>query len=98
MGGGEETRGRQDACPTLQEIESQIRRLFRREKIGAIVVGPIQVRAGINIPPPEILPRLRRLCCEFCPFLILAAVFKCFWPPGKCVSSVDYRVVPEVVL
>src|SRR5437660_10084935 len=45
----------------LAKTEAQIRRLFCREKIGAILVEPIQVRGGINIPQPEFLPLLRRL-------------------------------------
>ncbi len=97
MGRGEETRGRQDACPTLQEIESQIRRLFRREKIGAIVVEPIQVRGGINIPPPEILPRLRRLCDEFGALLILDEIYTGFGRTGKWFACEHSGVMPDVI-
>src|ERR1017187_8555366 len=42
------------------EVEKRIRQIFRREKIGAILVEPIQARGGINIPPPEVLPLLRK--------------------------------------
>src|SRR5205823_5636126 len=57
------------AAPTettlaLDQVESQIQKRFRRSKIGAILVEPVQVRGGINIPPPAFLPMLRRLCDE----------------------------------
>src|SRR5437764_5324889 len=60
---GNRRRGTRRAVPRpggarvgLAETESQISRLFRREKIGAVLVEPVQVRGGINIPLPEFLP------------------------------------------
>ncbi len=44
----------------LKQVERQLRRIFRRGKIGAVLVEPIQARGGINVPPPEFLRRLRR--------------------------------------
>ena len=34
----------------LEAIKNQIRRIMRKDKIGAILVEPMQVRGGINIP------------------------------------------------
>src|SRR5271169_5207993 len=48
----------------LATVEFQIRNFFRRERIGAILVEPIQARGGCNVPPPEFLPLLRKLCDE----------------------------------
>src|SRR5437867_4397750 len=43
-----------DDCLTeIERVEDCIQRLFRREQIGAILVEPIQVRGGINIPPAD---------------------------------------------
>jgi len=45
-----------DSCnSSLQNVEGRIRAVLRHEKIGAILVEPIQGRGGINIPPPEFL-------------------------------------------
>jgi 4-aminobutyrate aminotransferase-like enzyme len=46
----------------LRELTFTATKLFRRHHIGAILVEPIQARGGINIPPPEFLPLLRKLC------------------------------------
>ena len=67
----------------LWAVESHIRRLFRRERIGAILVEPIQVRGGINIPPPGFLPMLRRLCDEHEALLILDEIYTGFGRTGK---------------
>ncbi|MES1181099.1 MAG: aspartate aminotransferase family protein, partial [Verrucomicrobiota bacterium] len=68
---------------SCKEIESRIRRIFRREKIGAILVEPIQARGGINIPPPEFLPLLRKLCDEHGALLILDEIYTGFGRTGK---------------
>ena len=49
----------------LAAVEFQVRHFFRRERIGAILVEPVQARGGCNVPPPEFLPLLRKLCDEF---------------------------------
>ena len=51
-------------------MERRIRQFFRREKIGAILVEPIQARGGCNVLPPEFLPLLRKLCDEHGALLI----------------------------
>ena len=48
----------------LAAVEFQIRHFFRRERVGAILVEPVQARGGINLPPPDFLPLLRKLCDE----------------------------------
>ena len=65
------------------EIEKRIRRLFRRERIGAILVEPVQARGGINIPPPEFLPLLRKLCDEHGALLIVDEIYTGFGRTGK---------------
>ena len=74
-----------------------IRRLFRREKIGAILVEPIQVRGGINIPPPEFLPLLRRLCDEHDALLILDEIYTGFGRTGKWFACEHSGTVPDLI-
>ena len=73
----------EDNAPYLNSVEARIRSFFRREKIGAILVEPIQARGGINIPPPEFLPLLRKLCDEFNALLILDEIYTGFGRTGK---------------
>jgi 4-aminobutyrate aminotransferase-like enzyme len=63
-------------------IESRIRRLFRQSQIGAILVEPVQGRAGNRIPSPTLLPMLRRLCDEHHALLIVDEVFTGFGRTG----------------
>jgi 4-aminobutyrate aminotransferase-like enzyme len=79
------------------EVEKRIRLLFRREKIGAILVEPVQARGGINIPPPEFLPLLRKLCDEHGALLILDEIYTGFGRTGKWFACEHSRVVPDVI-
>jgi 4-aminobutyrate aminotransferase-like enzyme len=67
----------------LATVEFQIRQLFRREWIGAVLVEPVQARGGINVPPPEFLPLLRKLCDEFGALLIADEIYTGFGRTGK---------------
>jgi 4-aminobutyrate aminotransferase-like enzyme len=90
-------RDRRDACPTLERIESQMERLFRRERIGAVLVEPIQVRGGMNIPPPGFLPMLRRLCDEHDALLILDEIYTGFGRTGRWFACEHAGTVPDLI-
>jgi 4-aminobutyrate aminotransferase-like enzyme len=81
----------------LTQTESQIRRLLHRESIGAVIVEPIQVRGGINIPGPEFLPLLRRLCDEHGALLILDEIYTGFGRTGKWFGCEHGETVPDLV-
>ena len=86
-----------DACPTLQVVETRIRSLLRREKIGAILVEPVQARGGINVPPPEFLPMLRKLCDEHGALLILDEIYTGFGRTGKWFACEHTRTTPDLI-
>jgi 4-aminobutyrate aminotransferase-like enzyme len=88
---------RRDACATLESIESHIRQIFRREKIGAILVEPVQARGGINLPPPEFLPLLRKLCDEHGALLILDEIYTGFGRTGKWFACEHSGVIPDLI-
>ncbi len=81
----------------LAAAEFQIRHLFRREWIGAILVEPVQARGGINVPPPEFLPLLRKLCDEFGAMLILDEIYTGFGRTGKWFACEHAGVVPDLI-
>jgi 4-aminobutyrate aminotransferase-like enzyme len=83
--------------PTVERIETQIRRHLQRGNFGAILVEPVQGRGGINVPPPDFLPMLRRLCDEHEILLILDEIFTGFGRTGKWFACEHTRVVPDVV-
>ena len=81
----------------LAQTEKTIRRIFRREKIGAILVEPIQARGGINLPPPGFLPLLRRLCDEHGTLLILDEIYTGFGRTGKWFACEHSGVIPDLI-
>jgi len=81
----------------LAKIEQNIRQIFRREKIGAILVEPVQARGGINIPPPEFLPQLRKLCDEHGALLILDEIYTGFGRTGKWFACEHSGVIPDLI-
>jgi 4-aminobutyrate aminotransferase-like enzyme len=81
----------------LASIEKDIRQLCHREKIGAILLEPIQARGGINIPPKEFLPLLRKLCDEHGALLILDEIYTGFGRTGKWFACEHSGVVPDLI-
>jgi 4-aminobutyrate aminotransferase-like enzyme len=81
----------------LRNVASQIRSLFSQQQIGAILVEPIQVRGGINIPSPRFLPMLRRICDEHHALLILDEIYTGFGRTGKWFACEHSAVVPDII-
>ena len=81
----------------LPVVELQIRRFFARGWVGAILVEPVQARGGINVPPPEFLPLLRKLCDEHKALLILDEIYTGFGRTGKWFASEHSNVVPDLI-
>jgi 4-aminobutyrate aminotransferase-like enzyme len=81
----------------FKEVEKQLRQIFRREKIGAILVEPIQARGGINIPPSEFLPWLRKMCDRHGALLILDEIYTGFGRTGKWFACEHSGVIPDLI-
>ncbi|HTY86780.1 MAG TPA: aspartate aminotransferase family protein [Candidatus Acidoferrum sp.] len=78
-------------------VEWTIRRLFRREWIGAILVEPVQGRGGIRIPPKEFLPMLRKVCDEFGALLVADEIYTGFGRTGKWFACEHSGVAPDLI-
>jgi 4-aminobutyrate aminotransferase-like enzyme len=81
----------------LATVEFQIRNFFRRERVGAILVEPIQARGGCNVPPKEFLPLLRKLCDEHGALLILDEIYTGFGRTGKWFACEHSGVIPDLI-
>jgi 4-aminobutyrate aminotransferase-like enzyme len=81
----------------LAAVEWAIHRVLRRERIGAILVEPVQVRGGINVPPKQFLPMLRRLCDEHGMLLILDEIYTGFGRTGKWFACEHSSVAPDLI-
>ena len=81
----------------LKPLESSLHKIFRNQKIGAILVEPIQARGGINFPPLEFLPLLRKLCDEYGALLILDEIYTGFGRTGKWFACEHSGVIPDLI-
>jgi 4-aminobutyrate aminotransferase-like enzyme len=81
----------------LRLLTSAATKLLRRGDIGAILVEPVQARGGIRVPPPGLLPLLRKLCDEHGALLILDEIYTGFGRTGKWFACEHSRVVPDVI-
>lgn len=81
----------------LRLLTSAATKVFRRERIGAILVEPIQARGGINIPPPEFLQLLRKLCNAHGALLILDEIYTGFGRTGKWFACEHSGVTPDLI-
>jgi 4-aminobutyrate aminotransferase-like enzyme len=81
----------------LATVEFQIRNFFRRERVGAILVEPVQARGGCNVPPKEFLPLLRKLCDEHGTLLILDEIYTGFGRTGKWFACEHSQTTPDLI-
>ncbi|HEY5040884.1 MAG TPA: aspartate aminotransferase family protein [Verrucomicrobiae bacterium] len=81
----------------LAAVEFQVRHFFRRERIGAVLIEPVQARGGIQVPPPGFLPLLRKLCNEHDVLLILDEIYTGFGRTGKWFASEHSGVIPDLI-
>jgi 4-aminobutyrate aminotransferase-like enzyme len=81
----------------LPVVELTIRRLFQRGWVGAVLVEPIQARGGINVPPPEFLPMLRRLCDQNGALLIVDEIYTGLGRTGKWFACDHAGVTPDLI-
>jgi 4-aminobutyrate aminotransferase-like enzyme len=86
-----------DEGVALAALELQIGKLFRRHAVGAILVEPIQVRGGINIPPGGFLPMLRRICDEHRALLILDEIYTGFGRTGRWFACEHSETRPDLL-
>ena len=83
---------------TMREIEET---LFHRdvsaEEIAAIFVEPIQGEGGYIVPPPDFLPRLRKLCDKHGILLVCDEVQSGMGRTGKMWAIEHFGVEPDII-
>ncbi|MGD0277961.1 MAG: aspartate aminotransferase family protein [Smithella sp.] len=63
----------------------------------AVILEPIQGEGGINIPPGDYLPQVRKLCDDHEILLILDEIQTGFARTGKMFASEHWGVVPDIM-
>ena len=64
---------------------------------GAVLVEPIQGRAGIVVPPDNFLPGLRRYCDRHGLVLIFDEIYTGFCRTGRWFASEHWKVTPDLI-
>ena len=81
----------------VSSVEALMQRVFRRGWVGAVLVEPVQARGGINVPPPQFLPMLRRTCDAHKALLVADEIYTGFGRTGKWFACEHTRTVPDLV-
>ena len=81
----------------LAETKKQIKALFKKHPIGAILAEPIQGRAGIRVPSPEFIGLLRRLCDRHGALLILDEIYTGLGRTGEWFACEHAKTFPDLI-
>ena len=82
---------------SLDSVQRQIEHLLATKRIGAIIAEPVQARGGINVPSPQFLPMLRRLCDRHRVLLVLDEIYTGFGRTGKWFACEHTATIPDIV-
>ncbi len=83
---------------SLDRVLDAVKRTLRKERrIGAVVVEPIQGRAGVIVPPDGFLRGLRALCTQFDALLILDEIYTGFGRTGTLFACQREDVAPDIL-
>jgi 4-aminobutyrate aminotransferase-like enzyme len=78
-------------------LEAVARALKEDHRIGAVLVEPIQGRAGVIIPPDGFLRGLRGLCTEHDALLILDEIYTGFGRTGTMFACLHENIQPDII-
>jgi len=81
----------------LATAEEWLRSAFKRGGVGAILVEPVQGRAGARVPVPELLPMLRRFCDDAGALLIADEIYTGFGRTGRWFACEHAGTVPDII-
>jgi len=85
---------------TLAEFattKKQLKTLFKKHPVGALLVEPIQGRAGLRVPPPKFLRLLRTLCDKHDALLICDEIYTGFGRTGKWFACEHSSFFPDLI-
>jgi taurine--2-oxoglutarate transaminase len=67
-------------------------------KVAALIIEPIVGSNGIVLPPPEYLPKLRKICNKWDILLIADETMTGFGRTGKMFAIEHYDVIPDIMV
>jgi 4-aminobutyrate aminotransferase-like enzyme len=83
---------------SLERSLDGVRKALRKDRtIGAVIVEPIQGRAGVIVPPEGFLANLRAICTETATVLILDEIYTGFGRTGTLFACEREGVRPDIL-
>ncbi|MFO8173116.1 MAG: aspartate aminotransferase family protein [Longimicrobiales bacterium] len=89
--------GKGAAPGSLQAVEKGLREGAGDDEIGAVILEPIQGRAGVRIPPPGFLHDLAEITREAGALLIFDEIFTALGRTGALFACVQEGVIPDLL-
>lgn len=80
-----------------EKILSQIKHILGRQRVGGILIEPIQGRGGIRICPPAFLKALRKMCDDHNILLIVDEIYSGFGRTGKYFAFEHSAIIPDLI-
>ncbi|GAC1307695.1 MAG: 4-aminobutyrate--2-oxoglutarate transaminase [Vulcanimicrobiaceae bacterium] len=82
----------------LERVLGAVEKALRKDRrIGALVVEPIQGRAGVIVPPDGFLRGLRELCTRYDTVFVLDEIYTGFGRTGTMFACEREDVVPDIL-
>lgn len=83
---------------SLERVLELVKSALRKDRrIGAVIVEPIQGRAGVIVPPDGFLRGLRELCTRHDAVLILDEIYTGFGRTGTMFACERENVAPDII-
>ncbi len=86
-----------ETAPALADTEKHLKVLFKKTPIGAVLVEPIQGRAGLRVPPAKFLRMLRSLCDQHDTLLIYDEIYTGFGRTGEWFACEHSSSFPDLI-
>ncbi|NHJ26168.1 MAG: aminotransferase class III-fold pyridoxal phosphate-dependent enzyme [Candidatus Lokiarchaeota archaeon] len=67
------------------------------DEVAAIIIEPIQGEGGYVVPPPEFIPKIKKICEEYGILFIVDEVQTGFGRTGKWWGVDHYGIVPDII-
>ena len=81
----------------LKQTRASLQMLFKKHPVGAVLVEPIQGRAGIRVPPPELLRELSVLCRKHDALFICDEIYTGLGRTGKWFACEHSSFFPDLI-
>lgn len=85
------------ALPLNRRAADRLEKMLKRRDVAAVVMEPIVINLGVEVPEPEFMDRLAGLCRHYGTLLIADEVASGFGRTGTLFASEQYGLAPDLM-